>query len=54
MGDGGGGFATATGSPFCAGPGDCGLVVGNINEDGKLDIAASNFEGETVTPLLGR
>jgi hypothetical protein len=30
------------------------LTVGDINEDGKLDIAASSFEGNAVTLLLGQ
>jgi hypothetical protein len=30
------------------------VAVGDVNEDGKLDVAASSFEGESVTLLLGR
>jgi len=30
------------------------IAVGDVNEDGKLDIAASSFEGNAVTVLLGR
>ena len=30
------------------------LAVGDVNEDGKLDVAASSFEGDGVTILLGR
>jgi hypothetical protein len=47
-------FAPAPGAPFPAGPGGNNLVVGDINEDGKLDIAASSFEGDDVTILLGQ
>jgi len=28
--------------------------VGDLNEDGKPDVAASSFEGNAVTVLLGR
>jgi hypothetical protein len=30
------------------------LASGDVNRDGKPDIAASSFEGKTVTVLLGR
>jgi hypothetical protein len=48
------GFTPAPGSPFSAGPGAYYLAVGDVNEDGKLDISASSFEGDGVTILLGR
>ena len=54
LGDGHGGFAPAPGSPFPVGPGAYRLAVANVNEDAKLDIAASSFEGNAVTLLLGR
>lgn len=54
LGDGGGGFVAAPGSPFRAGAGAYNLTVGDVNEDGKVDVAASSFEGEAVTLLLGR
>lgn len=54
LGDGGGRFAAAPDSPFRAGPGAYQLTVGDVNEDGKVDVAASSFEGEAVTLLLGR
>jgi hypothetical protein len=47
-------FVPAPGSPFRAGPGAYKLTVGDVNEDGKLDVAASSFEGNSVTLLLGR
>jgi hypothetical protein len=53
LGD-GHGFTPAPGSPFPAGPGAYNVAVGDVNEDGKLDVAASSFEGDGVTILLGR
>ena len=29
-------------------------TTGDVNRDGKLDVAASSFEGKAVTVLLGR
>ena len=48
------GFVPAPGSPFKAGPGAYYVALGDVNRDGKLDVAASSFEGKTVTVLLGR
>jgi hypothetical protein len=53
LGD-GRGFTTAPGSPFPVGPGAYNIAVGDVNEDGKLDVAASSFEGDGVAILLGR
>ena len=47
-------FSPAPGSPFRAGPGAYHLVIGDLNKDGKPDVAASSFEGDSVTVLLGR
>jgi hypothetical protein len=44
----------AVGSPFRVAPGSYQLAAGDINEDGKVDLVASSFEGETVSILLGR
>ncbi len=54
VGDGHGGFSPAPGSPFPVGSGAYRLAVADVNEDGKLDIATSSFEGNAVTLLLGR
>jgi hypothetical protein len=48
------GFVPARGSPFRAGPGAYNLTLGDVNGDGKLDVAASSFEGKAVTVLLRR
>jgi hypothetical protein len=47
-------LAPAAGSPFRVGPGAYRMAAGDINEDGKLDIATSSFEGDAVSVLLGR
>lgn len=47
-------FRPAAGSPYPAGPGAYTLTLGDVNGDGKLDIAASSFEGDAVTLLLAR
>jgi hypothetical protein len=38
-------FTPAPGSP---------IALGDVNGDGKPDVAASNLESDTVTVLLGR
>jgi FG-GAP-like repeat len=47
-------FTPAAGSPFAAEPGAYYATLGDVNEDGKLDVAASSFEGNGITLLLGR
>ena len=42
------------GSPHSTGVSAFNLTVGDVNEDGKLDIANPNFETDGVTLLLGR
>jgi hypothetical protein len=44
----------APGSPYASGAGAYRLAVADINEDGKLDIATSSFEGHEVALLLGK
>jgi hypothetical protein len=48
------GFVPADGSPFPAGRGAYHLDLGDLNEDGRLDVVGSSFEGDAVTVLLGR
>ena len=45
---------SAPGSLFPAGTAAYRLAVGDVNEDGKVDIASSSFESDAVTLLLGR
>jgi hypothetical protein len=47
-------FIRASGSPFRSGPGAYELAVGDVNGDGKLDVATSSFEGREIGILLGR
>ena len=47
-------FVPATGSPFRVGPGAYRAAMGDINEDGVLDIATSSFEGDNIMVMLGR
>jgi hypothetical protein len=49
-----GSFRPAPGSPYRAGPGAYHVGVGDIDEDGRLDLVASSFGGSAVTLLLGR
>jgi hypothetical protein len=57
VGNGGGGFSPAPGSPYIVGTNPEGLVVGDFNGDGKPDIAVANEGTSTVpgnvTVLLG-
>ncbi len=53
LGNGSGGFTAAPGSPFAVGSGPQSVAVGDFNGDGKPDLAIANFNGSTVTVLLG-
>jgi hypothetical protein len=46
--------AAAPGSPFDVGPGAFQLAVGDVNEDRKLDVVTSSFEGGSIAVLMGR
>jgi len=53
LGNGLGGFSAAVGSPFAVGSGPTSAAVGDFNRDGKLDLAITNSNDQTVTVLLG-
>jgi hypothetical protein len=53
LGDGKGKFAQAAGSPFPAGNSPNDIAIGDVNGDGKLDLAFPNHETKHVTLLLG-
>ena len=52
LGDGRGGFTT--GPAPRVGPGAWRLDLGDLNGDGKLDLATANSQGDSVSVLLGR
>jgi len=53
LGNGTGGFAASTGSPFAAGSTPMAVVVKDFNKDGKMDLAVMNQQSNNVTILLG-
>jgi hypothetical protein len=53
LGNGKGGFAPATGSPFAVGSSPYPHVVGDVNGDGNLDIVTPNVRSNNVSVLLG-
>jgi hypothetical protein len=54
FGDGAGNFRAAAGSRFAVGRGPYGVAVGDLNRDGKTDVATANSEDGTVSVLLAR
>ena len=52
-GDGAGGFAAASGSPFAAGTTPVSLAVADFDGDGRQDLAVANIGGSAVTVLAG-
>jgi hypothetical protein len=53
VGTGNGGFTPAPGSPYPAGTTPQGLAVGDLNGDGRQDIAVANHASNNVSVLLG-
>jgi hypothetical protein len=53
LGDGRGGFAQASGSPIAVGERPGYVVVGDVNNDGKLDVCATHDDVGMVDVLLG-
>jgi hypothetical protein len=48
-----GGFTAAIGSPFSVGAAPDAIAVADFNGDGVLDLAVANYNGNTVTVLIG-
>jgi hypothetical protein len=53
LGDGTGGFKASAGSPFPAGNEPNDLAIGDINNDGNLDLAFANHDTTYLTVLVG-
>src|ERR1039457_168529 len=53
LGNGAGGFTSASGSPFPAGSQPYSVVVGDFNGDGKPDLAIANNLSQNLPILLG-
>jgi uncharacterized protein (TIGR03437 family) len=53
LGDGAGGFAEVSGSPFAVGSSPYSVAVGDFNGDGKPDLFTANFNSNNVTILVG-
>jgi hypothetical protein len=53
LGSGTGGFSQASGSPVTVGTKPASIAIGDVNGDGKLDVAVANFESNDVSVLLG-
>src|SRR5262245_35594192 len=45
-------YAQEAGSPFAAGDGPISVAVGDLNDDGRRDLALADFNADKVTILL--
>ena len=54
LGNGSGGFAAASGSPFAVGNSPRSIAAGDFNGDGFADLVTANQNGANVTVLLGQ
>ncbi len=54
LGNGSGGFNSATGSPFAVGSSPASVAVADFNGDGIQDLAVANLGSNNVTVLLGK
>jgi hypothetical protein len=54
FGDGAGNFRPAAGSSFVVGRGPYNVAIGDLNHDGRTDVATANTEDGTVSVLLAR
>ena len=54
LGNGNGGFTAAAGSPISIGGQPIGVVAGDLNHDGKLDLVLANYGSNNVAVLLGQ
>ena len=52
LGNGSGGFANVTGSPFAGGNGPTGVGAADFNSDGLVDFANTNYFANTATVRL--
>jgi hypothetical protein len=53
LGNGGGGFSAASGSPVPVGDGPLAIATADLNRDGKVDLAVANSSSNDATVLLG-
>jgi len=52
LGNGDGTFTSASGSPFPVGTGPSSIAVGDFNGSGRLGLAVTNWQGNTISILL--
>jgi hypothetical protein len=53
LGNGAGSFTAAVGSPVTVGANPTSVALGDVDKDGKLDMAVANYSGPNVTLLKG-